>query len=78
MCTGGVWPVYEVLSPNVHAQLVGVPVEASVNVTFKGTDPPVVDELKAATGAAGTADVTVTVCVAVLVPPTFETVRVIV
>ncbi len=80
MWTGGVCEVEVWPSPNVQAQLVGVPVEVSVNVTLSGTEPVVGDAPNEATGrpGVGAAVATVMLRVAVLVPPELETVRVIV
>jgi hypothetical protein len=83
---GGDWTVEVPPSPNVHAQLVGVPVEDSVTVTARGAAPVLGVTEKAATGATGPGGVgvgagaaaTVTVWVVTLVPLEFETVWVIV
>jgi hypothetical protein len=40
-------------SPKVHAQLVGLPVEVSVNWTLRGATPLVALAVKFAVGAAG-------------------------
>jgi hypothetical protein len=62
-------------SPKVHAQLVGVPVEVSVNWTASGAVPVVGDQVKLATGA-GTGAVTTIVPVLVLDPVAFFAVSV--
>ena len=72
--------VETVPSPKFHAQLVGVPVDVSKKVTANGIGPVggLGFVLKLATGGAGAGSETVMLRVATLVPPRFETVKVMV